>query len=694
MINTKRLITVTFALTAISGLSVGDWHGFRGLEKEGRCDSAAGPLNWSSSQNVVWKTAIPGRGHSSPILSGEAIYLTTTYEAAPFSQSIWVYTILALTVLFTMTGISLAMQNLRARQRKIEKAWQHVRFFLFTQILVGVVVVVLFGRHLLSLDDDTTRSWLASTMVVLSCLTLGSLLVPLRSRQHLVAGSLFLLFTVPAFITIKDQEARFAFGSLRSMFTMTVAISPSVLGLTLLAACLYSRKRHSEMVQIQNSADSNHPVMWHFILTWIIGFATALAPFIFLIYRAADYQIPDEYIWDHRIRPVISWWCIGLYVVLVVITIAGCYWKAIRGNVTNRPLLQGAFFVAALFLGTAFFVRMNSPEKPRQFIRAVVCLDRDSGEILWTCEGLVGQKGERSRTVTHAAATPVTGGQHIYGYFGEDGLMCVDPEGKLLWKKTESMFVGKYGVATSPIAKDNVLVIVSDVGKSADLGSTIVAFDCISGKVLWKKERESHQEHATYSTPLVKEINEEQVVIVHGWYNIKGYHLKNGQELWSYPMAHEGDHLVASLVSDFDHLFVLGARELRALDLSKLGSGNDPLVWSKPIIGEKSSTPIVVDGLMFLITEAGMLFCLEARTGEILYKQRLIGRYYSSVVTIGSRVLFTNESGQTTIAAADKEYRQLAMNTLNESVYATFAPVANQLFIRTNRYLYCIKDKQ
>ncbi len=80
----KHLSTVIIVLTATSGLFADDWRGFHGIEKDGRQEEAAGPLDWSSSENVAWKTAIPGRGHSSPILSGNAVYLTTTYEAPHF----------------------------------------------------------------------------------------------------------------------------------------------------------------------------------------------------------------------------------------------------------------------------------------------------------------------------------------------------------------------------------------------------------------------------------------------------------------------------------------------------------------------------------------------------------------------------------------------------------------------------------
>jgi outer membrane protein assembly factor BamB len=349
-----------------------------------------------------------------------------------------------------------------------------------------------------------------------------------------------------------------------------------------------------------------------------------------------------------------------------------------------------------LGVGAGFFVDVNFVERPVEFIRAVVCLDRDSGETLWTCEGLRGQEaGGESRVVTHASATPVTDGERIYGYFGKDGLMCVSPEGKLLWKKTEPMFHSKFGVGTSPVVKDNVLIVVSDERESDKSSSSITAFDCLSGERLWEKERKSHKVDAGYSTPLVKSLNGREVVIVHGWYDIKGYDLETGQELWSYPMAHEGRHLVASLVSDAERLYVTGANQIFALDIAKLRTVGDPLLWSTGVPGEKSSTPVVVDGLLFLVTETGTAYCLDAKTGEVLWKEHLEGRYFSSVVATANKVFLTNESGQTTVVAIDREFRQLARDGMGESVYASFVPTGNQLFVRTSECLYCIQeDKQ
>jgi outer membrane protein assembly factor BamB len=415
-------------------------------------------------------------------------------------------------------------------------------------------------------------------------------------------------------------------------------------------------------------------------------------PFFLLLYRAADYGMPDSYVWENRVRPEVNWWCVGLFLGLVLIAVPAWYWKLARGRATKKLSLQAILFVAAFLLGIAFFIRSSSLEKLTESVRAVVCINRGDGRILWTCEGLTGQNRVQSRTVTHASPTPVTDGERIYGYFGEDGLMCVSSTGKLLWKRTEPMFRCTHGVGTSPVVKDNVLVIVSDVKESKELSSSIAALDCASGEPLWRKERKSHKTYAAYGTPLIRELHGRQVVVVHGWYDVKGYDLKTGEELWSYPIVHEGLHLVASPVSDTERLYVTGGKRMIALDLLTLGTGGDPLVWSRPIPGEKSSTPVVVDGLIFLVTEPGQAFCLEARTGEIVWKERLKGMYFSSVVAVAGKILFTNESGQTMTAAVDKQFRQLAANTLNEPIYASFAPAENQLFVRTTSHLYCLQE--
>jgi outer membrane protein assembly factor BamB len=692
----KRLASVVFMLAAASALYGSVWPGFQGLEKGGCGDSTPKPWKWSPSQNVAWKTAIPGRGHSSPILSGDAVYLTTAYEKLRLSPlaKIWMYAIPLLALVCAISGIGLWIHSIEARESGRERLWQHARVFLFAQLLTAVILISLFGRYLPNPEDDAVRHWLIAIVLMLSCLMLSSLFVPLRSRQHLAAGLVSLAFTVLVLATLTHRGSALGSGSLKGLLVMGASFLPLAAGLLLSVAHFVSRRRQSAIDHDQDDAKSSLPVMWHFMLTGGFGLVSVLVLFFLLLFRAAEYQMPDSYIWRNRVRPEINWWCVGLFLTLVLIAVAGWYWTLVRGRATNKLPLQGILLGAASLLGIVFFIRSSSLEKPKESVRAIVSINRNNGKVLWTCEGLVGRNRTQNRTVTHASPTPATDGERIYGYFGEDGLICVSPAGKLLWKRTEPLFRGTHGVGTSPVVKDNVLVIVSDVKESKDAASCITAFDGVSGKPLWKDERKSHKVDAAYATPLIREMNGRQVVIVHGWHDIKGYDLKTGEELWSYPIAHEGMHLVASPVTDGERLYVTSAKRVIALDLSKLGTNADPLLWSRSVPGEKSSTPVVVDGLIFLVTEPGQVFCLDAQTGEIAWKERLRGSYFSSVLAIGGKVFFTNEAGQTTVVAVDRQFQQHATNTLNEPIYAAFAPVDSQLFVRTTSHLYCLQESR
>ena len=629
--NTKQWIVPGLVLLMACCLYAGEWHGFRGVDKQGRGDLAGGPLEWSSSKNVVWKTAVPGRGHSSPIVSGNAIYVTTTYDVPNLSYSIWNYAVSGVALLLVFAGIIFAVQNLRVGQRRVRKALRHLSFFLFIQILTGITVVALFGHRLLDLDKSGTRSLFVSIVMMLCCLLLGVPSMFLKSARQLTA-------------------------------------------------------------QNQANTGGDGPALWAFAVTGGAGFVAGLAPFLLLIYRGAGYRMPDSYVWGNRVQPNASWWFAGICGLAALAAVAAGCWRLTSGRRLCRFSIQKVFVPISMALGIVFFVQANLVDRGDEFIRALICLDSISGEILWRCEGLTGKAKGTTRTVTYASATPVTDGERIFAYFGEDGLMCVSSAGKLLWKKTEPMFRGKHGVGTSPVVKDNILVVVRDVAESEEMSSSITAFDCSTGRRLWERERISHQDFAAYGTPLIRSLNGKEVVIVHGWYDVKAYQLETGRELWSYPIAHEGKHLVASLTSDNERLYVTGMEKVTGLNMSKLGTANDPLLWSTSIAGEKSSTPVVADGLMFLVTESGMAYCLDSQTGKVLWERRLPGRYYSSVMVRANQILFTSESGQTTVVAKDREFRELARNTLGESVYASVVPAGNRLFVRTFKHLHCLQE--
>ncbi len=75
------LLGLAGSLAAETKFDATDWPNWRGLTSDGQAKFVKGlPTEWSEIKNVVWKTPIPGRGHSTPTLVGDRIYLATAEE--------------------------------------------------------------------------------------------------------------------------------------------------------------------------------------------------------------------------------------------------------------------------------------------------------------------------------------------------------------------------------------------------------------------------------------------------------------------------------------------------------------------------------------------------------------------------------------------------------------------------------------
>jgi hypothetical protein len=81
-----KLFSALLLLCALL-LRAEDWPQWRGPDGQGHAKATGLPATWSDTENVAWKTAIPGRGWSSPVIAGEQIWLTTAIETPATSRS-------------------------------------------------------------------------------------------------------------------------------------------------------------------------------------------------------------------------------------------------------------------------------------------------------------------------------------------------------------------------------------------------------------------------------------------------------------------------------------------------------------------------------------------------------------------------------------------------------------------------------
>jgi len=321
--------------------------------------------------------------------------------------------------------------------------------------------------------------------------------------------------------------------------------------------------------------------------------------------------------------------------------------------------------------------------------------------------------GHPPRGVLHpdnspATPTPVTDGKRIYAYFGSAGVLCVDLQGRTVWKNRQLPFQTRWGVASSPILCDGKLIIDSE----SDAERYLYALDARTGACVWRTARHKriHNYAGNCRTPQVLIINGRRQIVVWGYEDISGYDPADGRELWSHYVGNLGraNNPVNSFISDGKALYLLGIEEAMKLDIAKLVTGGNPVIWqvkrqeqrrrqmSRDMTlpyNTQCATPILQNELLFAQTDDGVIYCLDPSTGGMLWLKRFEPQGYASPIAIGNRLYFSSTHGRIMVIAADRVFRLLGRNTLGDGIYATPAPVDGQLFIRTKKTLYCIGSR-
>jgi len=145
------------------------------------------------------------------------------------------------------------------------------------------------------------------------------------------------------------------------------------------------------------------------------------------------------------------------------------------------------------------------------------------------------------------------------------------------------------------------------------------------------------------------------------------------------------------MVSDDRHLYLVGPKLAMALPLDRLGDA-EAVTWRRDILGPNCPSPVLVGDRLFFVSDGGKAMCLGAADGAVRWQKRMHGRYLVSPLAAADRVYFTNTDGVTTVVAAEDTYREIATNDLGEPTYASFAVAGGDLFIRTERALYCVRE--
>lgn len=326
-----------------------------------------------------------------------------------------------------------------------------------------------------------------------------------------------------------------------------------------------------------------------------------------------------------------------------------------------------------------------------------LCFRRANGELLWkeTAVEAVPHQGTHA-TNGYASASPCTDGEHVYSHFGSRGLYCYTMEGELLWKRDD---FGKmntrnsFGEGSSPTLAGDLILVPWD----HDGPSFLYALDKKTGETVWKTPRD---EPTCWSTPLVVMNGPKGQVIMNGQNSARGYNLATGEELWR--CDGQTERPAASPVGEGDLVYVTSGFRgsfLGAFRLDGKGDieGTKSVAWTVDHDTPDVASPLLSQGRLYYYKgKTGLLTCVDAKTGKAHYEaQRIpdLSSTYASPVAAGGLVYLTDRSGKIITIKDSERLEILSVNSLAEPVDATPAPVGEQLFIRGEKSLYCIRGK-
>jgi len=223
----------------------------------------------------------------------------------------------------------------------------------------------------------------------------------------------------------------------------------------------------------------------------------------------------------------------------------------------------------------------------------------------------------------------------------------------------------------------------------------VVALDKNTGSILWKTRRDVEVERTfSFSTPLLIEVDGARQILSAGSGAIIAYQPATGKEIWRCRYG-EGYSVVPRPSFARGLVFVCtGFNRANLLAIRPGGTGDvtdTHIAWELSKAVPKSSSPIIVDNLLFMVDGKGIASCLEAESGEVLWQERLGGNFSASPIHAEGKLYFPSEEGVIHVLEAAKHFRSLAENDMGERIFATLVPTDGAFFIRTEHHLFKIQ---
>jgi outer membrane protein assembly factor BamB len=332
-----------------------------------------------------------------------------------------------------------------------------------------------------------------------------------------------------------------------------------------------------------------------------------------------------------------------------------------------------------------------------------LCIDRASGKVRHDLKMFEVEKPSElwARFNSFASPTPVIEEGRVYVHFGTYGTACLDSSnGKSLWQRCDLHCDHWRGAASSPILFGDLLFLTFD-GHDKQY---VVALNKHSGQTVWQRERDIDYKtddgdaKKAFGTPAIRIVEGKPQLISSAAAATIAYDPQTGAELWR--VYHGGMNVTAPPLFGQGKAFLCtGDGGLRLLAVRPDGHGDvtaTHIAWkakNKKSVPSRSS-PVLVDDLLYMVNEAGMASCLEAKTGDLVWQERVGGKFWASPLYASGRLYLFDEDGLGHVLAAGRTWKKMTTNKLDDGCRASPAVAGKSLFVRTFTHLYRIEDRE
>ena len=337
----------------------------------------------------------------------------------------------------------------------------------------------------------------------------------------------------------------------------------------------------------------------------------------------------------------------------------------------------------------------------------LLAMNRKDGSTMWKRQIAEGNRLFRKHNLT--SPSPITDGKHVWTMTGSGKFACFTFDGKPVWERDVIADYGRIGInhgyASTPLLEGNRLYVEVIHGFTTDDPSYVFAADKLTGKNVWKVLRPSpakQESKDSYSTPQIAVVNGKRQLVISGADIVTGHDLDTGKEMWRIGGFNPGDNpanrTIASSLVMGDKVFTPSTRGRPFIAFRAGGEGDitgKNELWTNNL-GADVPTSTTDGKYIYVVNDIGIINCIEAETGKVVYSGNRIerGTYSSSPLLADGKIYCTNEEGTTTVIKAGPVFEVLGVSKLDSRTLASPVAVGDQIFIRTADYLYCIGKKK